>query len=125
MVQAQPVEILKGVGEKTAGLFLKVGVKTVDDLLHYYPRAYDTYQEPSAIGELKEGEVGVVDGYLKSGATGRHFGSTSIVTASVSDMTGKLRLIWYHMPYLKNTLKADSRYIFRGRVVKKNGVLTM
>lgn len=125
MVQAQPVEILKGVGEKTAGLFLKVGVKTVDDLLHYYPRAYDTYQEPSAIGELKEGEVGVVDGYLKSGASGRHFGSTSIVTVSVSDMTGKLRLVWYHMPYLKNTLKADSRYIFRGRVVKKNGVLTM
>ena len=125
MVQAQPVEILKGVGEKTAGLFLKVGVKTVDDLLHYYPRAYDTYQKPSAIGELKEGEVGVVDGYLKSGATGRHFGSTSIVTVSISDMTGKLRLVWYHMPYLKNTLKADSRYIFRGRVVKKNGVLTM
>ena len=34
-------------------------------------------------------------------------------------MTGKLRLVWYHMPYLKNTLRADSHYIFRGRVTRE------
>lgn len=121
----QPVNILKGIGEKNAQLFEKLGVKTLDDLLHYYPRGYDVFREPCAIGELREDEVGVVEGYLKSGATGRHFGGLSIVSATISDITGKLKLAWYHMPYLKNTLKADSHYIFRGRVVKKNGSLTM
>lgn len=125
MNNRQSIETLKGIGEKTAKLFEKVGVKTVDDLLHYYPRGYDAYKEPCAIGELKEDEIGAVDGYLKSGATSRHFGGLSIVTAAVSDMTGKLKLVWYHMPYLKNTLKPDSHYIFRGKVVKKKTGLTM
>ena len=125
MNNRQSIETLKGIGEKTAKLFEKVGVKTVDDLLHYYPRGYDSYKEPCAIGELREDEIGTVDGYLKAGATGRHFGGLSMVTASISDMTGKLKLVWYHMPYLKNTLKADSHYIFRGKVVRKKTGLTM
>ena len=48
-----------------------------------------------------------------------------MVTASISDMTGKLRLVWYHMPYLKNTLKPGSRYIFRGKVSRKKNGLVM
>ena len=40
-------------------------------------------------------------------------------------MTGKLRLVWYHMPYLKNTLKPGSRYIFRGKVSRKKNGLVM
>ena len=34
-------------------------------------------------------------------------------------------LTWYNMPYLKTTLKPDVPYIFRGRVVRKRGRLTM
>ena len=121
----QPVETLKGIGEKTAKLFEKVGVRTVDDLLHYYPRGYDTFEEPKPMGALEDGTVMAVDGYLKNGVSGHHFGSASMVTASISDMTGKLRLVWYHMPYLKNTLKPGSRYIFRGKVSRKKNGLVM
>lgn len=125
MNNKQSIETLKGIGEKTAKLFEKVGIRTVDDLLHYYPRGYDTFKEPCAIGELKEDEIGTVDGYLKSGASGHQFSGLSIVSASIGDMTGRLRLVWYHMPYLKNTLKAESHYIFRGKVVRKKNGLTM
>ena len=121
----QPVETLKGIREKTAKLFEKVGVRTVDDLLHYYPRGYDTFEEPKPMGALEDGAVMAVDGCLKNGASGHHFGSASMVTASISDMTGKLRLVWYHMPYLKNTLKPGSRYIFRGKVSRKKNGLVM
>ena len=121
----QPVETLKGIGEKTAKLFEKVGVRTVDDLLHYYPRGYDTFEEPKPMGALEDGAVMAVDGCLKNGASGHHFGSASMVTASISDMTGKLRLVWYHMPYLKNTLTPGSRYIFRGKVGRKKNGLVM
>ena len=121
----QPVETLKGIGEKTAKLLEKVAVRTVDDLLHYYPRGYDTFEEPKPMGDLEDGAVMAVDGCLKNGASGHHFGSASMVTASISDMTGKLRLVWYHMPYLKNTLKPGSRYIFRGKVSRKKNGLVM
>ena len=125
MANDQSIETLKGIGEKTAKLFEKVGIRTIDDLLHYYPRGYDTYGEPKAIGELSEDETGTVEGFLKSGATGVHVNGLSIVQATISDMTGKLRLVWYHMPYLKNTLRPDSHFIFRGRVIRKKNGLTM
>lgn len=125
MANDQSTETLKGIGEKTAKLFEKVGIRTIDDLLHYYPKGYDTYGEPKAIGELSEDETGAVEGFLKSGATGVHINGLSIVQATISDMTGKLRLVWYHMPYLKNTLRPDSHFIFRGRVIRKKNGLTM
>ena len=125
MANDQSIETLKGIGEKTAKLFEKVGIRTIDDLLHYYPKGYDTYGEPKAIGELSEDETGAVDGFLKSGATGVHINGLSIVQATISDMTGKLHLVWYHMPYLKNTLRPDSHFIFRGRVIRKKNGLTM
>lgn len=125
MANDQSIETLKGIGEKTAKLFEKVGIRTIDDLLHYYPKGYDTYGEPKAIGELSEDETGAVEGFLKSGATGVHINGLSIVQATISDMTGKLRLVWYHMPYLKNTLRPDSHFIFRGRVIWKKNGLTM
>ena len=125
MANDQSIETLKGIGEKTAKLFEKVGIRTIDDLLHYYPKGYDTYGEPKAIGELSEDETGTVEGFLKSGATGVHVNGLSIVQATISDMTGKLRLVWYHMPYLKNTLRPDSHFIFRGRVIRKKTGLTM
>ena len=125
MANDQSIETLKGIGEKTAKLFEKVGIRTIDDLLHYYPKGYDTYGEPKAIGELSENETGAVEGFLKSGATGVHINGLSIVQATISDMTGKLRLVWYHMPYLKNTLRPDSHFIFRGRVIRKKNGLTM
>ena len=125
MANDQSIETLKGIGEKTAKLFEKVGIRTIDDLLHYYPKGYDTYREPKAIGELSEDETSAVEGFLKSGATGVHINGLSIVQATISDMTGKLRLVWYHMPYLKNTLRPDSHFIFRGRVIRKKNGLTM
>ena len=125
MANDQSIETLKGIGEKTAKLFEKVGIRSIDDLLHYYPRGYDTYGEPKAIGELSEDETGTVEGFLKSGATGVHVNGLSIVQATISDMTGKLRLVWSHMPYLKNTLRPDSHFIFRGRVIRKKNGLTM
>ena len=125
MANDQSIETLKGIGEKTAKLFEKVGIRTIDDLLHYYPKGYDTYGEPKAIGELSEDETRAVEGFLKSGATGVHINGLSIVQATISDMTGKLRLVWYHMPYLKNTLRPDSHFIFRGRVIRKKNGLTM
>lgn len=45
-IAERPVTSLKGIGDKTAGLFARLGVQTVEDLLHYYPRAYDTFREP-------------------------------------------------------------------------------
>ena len=47
---SQPVSRLKGIGEKTEKLFEKVGVCSLEDLLHYYPRDYDRFEQPRIFG---------------------------------------------------------------------------
>ena len=53
MSNSEPVSSLKGIGEKTGKLFEKLGVITIDDLLSYYPRAYDTYEPPGGRASLE------------------------------------------------------------------------
>ena len=62
----QPITGIKGVGEKTARLFAQVGVRTVGDLLFYYPRDYDVYGDIMTIDEASrhEGEVVAVKAML-------------------------------------------------------------
>ena len=47
---------LKGVGEKQAAAFLRLGVRTVGELLRLYPRAYEDRRRLYTIRELIPGE---------------------------------------------------------------------
>ena len=60
----EPITKLKGIGEKSGSLFKKLGVETVEELLHYYPRAYDAYEAPVPVGQVREGSVAAVSGQL-------------------------------------------------------------
>ena len=64
MQEQTKINAIKGIGEKTEQLFSKIGVYTVGDLIHYYPRGYDVYEEPILISELEEGKTQTVTGIL-------------------------------------------------------------
>lgn len=117
----QPIEELKGVGEKTGKLFKKLGINTVEELLQTYPRAYDAFEEPKAIGDLTENTAASVAGMLTKQADLLCVNGIQMVSAVIKDATGSLQLIWYHMPYIRTNLRTGVLYIFRGRMVKKNG----
>lgn len=121
----ESVTSLKGIGEKTAGLFARLGIYTVEDLLHDYPRAYDAYEEPVPVGKLQENTTAAVAGQLLKTPSVRRFKNIQVIVATVKDMTGSLQLTWYNMPYLRNTLQMGQFLVFRGRAVKKGGRLTM
>lgn len=121
----QPITDLKGIGEKTAALFKKLGVETIEDLLHDYPRAYDAYEEPVPIGQVKEGQIQTISGQLLKTASVRRFKSMQIIVTTAKDLTGSLQLTWYNMPFLRTTLQMGKVLVFRGRVVRKNNRLTM
>lgn len=124
-MDATPIESLKGIGEKTGKLFRKLGIETSEDLLSYYPRAYDPYKEPLPIGQLKEGEIGAVEGILTRTADLIRLNHLQMVSVTLKDLTGTIQLCWYNMPYMRANLKAGSRWVFRGKVVRKRGRLIM
>ena len=45
---------LKGIGDKTEKLFNKLNVYTTEDLIHFYPRTYDVYEEPVKVSEMTD-----------------------------------------------------------------------
>lgn len=62
MNEQSEIRNLKGIGAKTEELFHKMGIFTIGDLLRYYPRGYDVYEEPVSVGELEEGKISTVKG---------------------------------------------------------------
>ncbi len=116
---------LKGIGDKTEKLFGKVGIDNLDQLIHYYPRAYDACRECVAICDMVPGEKQSVKIQIKRPPTVKNGGRTAITILNADDMSGKLEIIWFNMPYLRSILKAGSIMIFRGMVIQKNGHLCM
>ena len=122
---AQSLRTLKGVGEKTEKLFQKVGIYDTDDLLHYYPRNYDEYETPVDIAELKEGTVQAVSAAVCSGVYVTSVRGRQIISVNIADQSGKFPVVWFNLPYLKKTLRKGSWFVFRGRIVRKQGKLEM
>ena len=116
---------LKGVGEKTEKLLMKVGITDTEELLHYYPRNYDIYEKPENIADLKEGTVQAVSAAVCSGVYVNTVRRLQVISISVSDSTGRLPVVWFNASYLKSTLRKGSVFVFRGRLVKKQGKLQM
>lgn len=118
-------DALKGVGEKTKKIFERAGIFQLGDLLHYYPRAYDTYENMKSISEIREGETAAVCASLSCEITVRYVKRLNLSTVILRDNTGCLQAFWYNMPYLKNTLKPGKRYVFRGKAVRKRRQTTL
>ena len=116
---------LKGIGPKTAGALERLGIYRVEDLLHYYPRDYELYGAPKPLYQLTPGQTEAVEGVLVREPVLNLYRGMRIVNAYLADMTGRLQLSWYNMPYIKGALKIGQRYVFRGRVYEKNGRLLM
>ena len=116
---------LKGIGSKTEELFQNLGVYTIRDILLHFPREYHRYEQPKKIAELRDGEATAVQCRILKTPLVRRGGRMAITTTTVSDETGTLACVWFRMPYLKNTLKPGTSYVFYGNIKDKKGVLTM
>lgn len=116
---------LKGIGDKTAALFRRMGVETVEELLRFYPRDYDRIEEVSRIAELKDNSRAVVRGTICSGVSERKAGRLTISFAQAADESGKMQLSFFNMPYMKKMLKKGAVYYLRGKVHQRGNSFTM
>ena len=120
MSDAIPVNRIKGVGEKTAALFGKINVYTVDDLIRHYPRDYETYDAPVSIRETSPGNVQAVYGQITAIPNVKKVRNLSILNAILKDDNGdSIQLTFFNMPFLKKVLKPGGFYLFRGLVQQR------
>ena len=110
------VKFIKGVGPKKAEALARLGVRTVYDLLTYYPRTYEDQSVLTPIAALQPGEQATVSGIIMSlqEKQGGRRGLT-ILTALLGDGTGFLSVTWFNQKFLKQQLKPGRRLFVTGR----------
>jgi len=117
---------LKGIGEKTEEAFSGLGIKSVEDLLEFYPRDFEVFSEPVTVAEIGYRTFATVKGVFMQPPFQRRSGKLKITNAVLKDPVGKsLRVTWFNAPYMMNNIQIGEEYILRGRISRKRGSLQM
>lgn len=114
-----PIQQIKGVGEKTAKLFAKLHIETVEELLQYYPRDYETFNKAVNVCDAKVGSMEAVYATVCGIPNVKKVRNLTIINVIIKDATGAMQLTFFNMPFLKNVLKNNCSFIFRGMVQSK------
>ncbi|MGI5932124.1 MAG: ATP-dependent DNA helicase RecG [Eubacterium sp.] len=120
-MQAQePIEAIRGIGKKTAEYYHALGIFSIRDLLLYFPRDYEQYppvREPDACvpGTMTALHLQVMRPPVVNAKTPK---KTAIMDVPAS--FGRIRMIWFRMPYIRSLLQRGRDYVFYGRLIQKN-----
>ncbi len=114
------IDSLKGIGPKTAVLFEKLHVHTIDDLLRMYPRNYLCYDEPVDICNAEIGQRVTIKATIQSYVDVKKIRSLMIVTCMAKDGTGAVKLTWFNSPFLKQVFHIGQTYYFVGSISVRN-----
>ncbi|MBQ9901966.1 MAG: ATP-dependent DNA helicase RecG [Clostridia bacterium] len=121
-MESKPLKFYKGVGEKRAQLFEKLGVDSSDALLRYYPREYEDWSECVSVEEAKanadRGEVCCIRATVASQVNSvRLRGNRTLYSARAVDEAGDgFRVTFFNNSYIPQLLVKGSVYIFRGKL---------
>lgn len=108
-----PLQDVKGIGPAVGAKFAQLGLKTVQDLLFYFPRRYDDYSQIQSVKALHPGTV-TIKAQIKE-IKGRYVRRGMHITEAVaSDDSGSVRLVWFNQPYRATQTKKGTDYYVTG-----------
>ena len=107
---------LKGIGDKSAALYGKLGIDSVESAVFYYPRAYVRYEEISSPEELQSDKTVAFIATVVKTPLLRRVKRLSITSAHLAAGSDLITATWFNMPYLTKSLKKGSVYVFRGKL---------
>ena len=119
MALTDSIQVLPGIGPKRAALFARLGVRTLGDLLRFYPRDYEDRTHMCAIHDLEPGETACFRACVISPPQTKTFykpgGRKLTVThLTVADDTGRLYITIFHSEYVAARIQEGETYYFYG-----------
>lgn len=111
------VQFLSGVGPKMSEKLERLGIKTVLDLIFYYPRRWDDFSAPQNISSLRIGDEAIIKAKILSitqNRTRRKW--MSIIEVILEDGTGEIKAIWFNQVFLTKILKPGDEWLVAGKV---------
>ncbi len=114
---SDPIQFLKGVGERRAALLKKLGIFCLEDLLLHYPRSYEDWQTITPIAQAPMGESCCIRAYVDhTPAEQMVRKGMSLFKTTVTDGTGVLGITLFNNPWQAEKLREGEEYLFYGRV---------
>jgi len=120
-----PVIKLSGVGPRNAERLKKLGVRTIRDLLHLFPRRYVDYSNIKTINRLRYGEEVTIIGNVWDVSVREAKSGLTVVSCLLADGTGVIEISWFNQPHIAQQLRPGKQIVVSGRVDEFMGRLTM
>ncbi|MDQ3670187.1 MAG: ATP-dependent DNA helicase RecG [Actinomycetota bacterium] len=118
------VETLPGVGPKVAERLARLGLRTVQDVAEYLPRAFLDWGDATSFRELRFGEEATVECTVERVSlrpTRRR--NLKIVEALVADRSGsRVAAIWFNQAWLADRLAPGTRLLVHGEIQPGRGL---
>jgi len=112
---------VKGVGPARARSLAALGIETLEDLLHHYPRRYEDRSVFRDVGSVNEGESVTVRGEVTDVRFQRMRGRLNLTTVGIHDGTGGLDLLFWNQPFRKRQFRVGDEVVVSGRVDYRRG----
>lgn len=109
------ITYLKGVGEKKAKMYAKLGISTAKDLLCYYPKDYIDFTDLKNICEIENGESCAFKG-LVTRKLRPHIGRIAVYQVVISDSTDEMLVTFFNNNFSYERLIVGQCYLFYGKV---------
>lgn len=109
------VMYVKGVGPTRAKALEKLNIVTKRDLLMHYPRTYEDQRQVTKICNVQVGAQAIVVGRLSDIEFRDIRRGLSMITATLTDETGSLRVVWFNQEYLRKKLYEGARLLIIGK----------
>ena len=104
----------------------QLGINAVRDLLYHFPSRYENLDQIKTINEVTPGEDVILYGKVYNISTRKSYQKkTPIAEAELYDTTGKIKLIWFHQPYIAKNLEEQTPLKIYGRTTGKKGSIYM
>jgi ATP-dependent DNA helicase RecG len=110
-----PVQFVKGVGPQRAAGLEKAGVRTAEDLLLRFPLRYEDRRSFTRVADLQPGTVVSVSGEIVVAGL-RRARRMTLYEIRLDDGSGKLKVLWFNQPYLRDVLERGRRVALYGPV---------
>ena len=117
MLPDMAVQYLKGVGEKRAALFHKLGIDTVRDLVGHYPRQYEDWTHIVSISDAPLGTTVCIRALvLKPPREHRIRKGMTLYKFTVSDGQNTMPIVLFNNKYAAEKIVMGEEYLFYGPV---------
>ncbi|MGH2692507.1 MAG: ATP-dependent DNA helicase RecG, partial [Actinomycetota bacterium] len=111
-----PITAVGGWAKRYVEPLRGIGIETVADLVHHYPRTYIDRSKVAEIGDLRPGREATFIGVVKKVTTARLPNRRTIVTVRVYDKTGVVDLSWFNQTWPARRHREGQEVAVSGKV---------